>query len=210
MKRLVLSFLLIMGLFLSPGLQAQQNAPVQGPTSSSAARTGGSKARPAPESRVLVVYFSYSGNTREVAHTIHSQVGGRLFEIQTVNPYPRDYDAVVKQAKQELETGYRPRLKNQVADFATFQVVFLGYPNWWGTMPMPVATFLSEHDFSGKIIAPFCTHEGSRLGRSVADIQKLCPGATVLEGLAIRGRDAKKAQGDVSEWLRGIQMPVRE
>ena len=77
-------------------------------------------------------------------------------------------------------------------------------------MPMPVATFLSEHDFAGKTIAPFCTHEGSRLGRSVADIRKLCPGATVLEGLAIRGRDAGNAQGDVAEWLRGIHIPVRK
>lgn len=189
MKRFVPSFLAIVGLLLPPGLQAQQNAPAGG---------------------VLVVYFSYSGNTREVARTIHSRVGGQLLEIQTVSPYPRGYDAVVKQAKQEQETGARPRLKPQVVDVAASRIVFLGYPNWWGTMPMPVATFLSEHDFSGKTIAPFCTHEGSRLGRSVADIRKLCPGATVLEGLAIRGRDAGKAQDDVMEWLRGIQMPARK
>ena len=193
MKRLVLSLMAIMGLCLP-----------------AAAGAPGSKAGSASAGGVLVVYFSHSGNTREVARTIHGQVGGQLLELQTVDPYPGDYDTLVKQAKRELETGYRPRLKPQAVDVAACQVVFLGYPNWWGTMPMPVATFLSEHDFAGKTIAPFCTHEGSRLGRSVADIRKLCPGATVLEGLAIRGRDAGNAQGDVAEWLRGIHIPVRK
>lgn len=86
------------------------------------------------------------------------------------------------------------------------QVVFVGYPNWWGTMPMPLFTFLAEYQFPGKTIIPFCTHKGSRLGESVEDIRELCPQATVLEGLAVRGRDVKKAQNEVSRCLRKIGM----
>lgn len=155
--------------------------------------------------RILVAYFSHSGNTRELAQQIHRKVGGELFEIVTVNPYPRDYHAVVEQAQQEQNSGYRPRLKTKIKNLKPYEVVFIGYPNWWGTMPMPLFTFLSEYDFSGKIIVPFCTHEGSRLGRSVEDITTLCPRSTILEGLAVRGGAARNAQEDVSEWLRKIE-----
>lgn len=158
--------------------------------------------------RILVAYFSHSGNTRELAQQIHRKVGGELFEIVTVNPYPRDYHAVVEQAQQEQNSGYRPRLKTKIKNLKPYEVVFIGYPNWWGTMPMPLFTFLSEYDFSGKIIVPFCTHEGSRLGRSVEDITTLCPRSTILKGLAVRGGAARNAQDDVSEWLwkiRGIE-----
>jgi flavodoxin len=89
-------------------------------------------------------------------------------------------------------------------------MIFLGYPNWYGTMPMPVFTFLEEYDFSKKTIAPFCTHEGSGMGRSVADIKKMCPQSTVLDGLAIRGGDVKNAQDEVSGWLREIGMTAKK
>ncbi len=156
--------------------------------------------------KVLVTYFSHSGNTREIANRIHSVVGGDIFEIQAVQPYPTEYNAVVEQAKKELQSGYRPRLKTEVRDIESYSVIFVGYPNWWSTIPMPVVTFLSEHDFSGKTIAPFCTHEGSRLGRSVGDIAKLCPGSTVLEGLAVRGSDVRNAQNELSGWLKRISI----
>lgn len=134
------------------------------------------------------------------------KVGGDIFEIVTVNPYPTDYDSVVDQTKQEQEDNYRPQLKTKVENMDSYDVVFIGYPNWWGTMPMPVFTFLEEYDFSGKTIIPFCTHEGSGLGRSVEDITELCPQSTILDGLAIRGSSVKTAQDDVSEWLREIRM----
>lgn len=157
------------------------------------------------ENNILVAYFSHSGNTRIIATQIHESVGGYIFEIVTVDTYPRGYDEVVKQAKKELEEGYRPKLKTKVENIESYEVVFVGYPVWWGTIPMPVATFLSEYDFSGKTI-PFCTHEGSRLGRSVTDITKLCPQSTILDGLAVRGSEVKNAQNEVSEWLREIGM----
>ncbi len=155
---------------------------------------------------ILVAYFSHSGNTREIANQIHKIVGGDIFEIQAVKPYPDDYDAVVEQARQELDSGYKPALKTKIGNIKPFDLVFIGYPVWWGTFPAPVKTFLSEYDFSGKTIAPFCTHEGSSLGRSAADISKLCPKSTLLNGAAIRGSVVKTAQTKVSEWLREIKI----
>jgi flavodoxin len=155
---------------------------------------------------VLVTYFSHSGNTRVIAHQILERVGGDIFEIVPVDPYPRDYNEVVEQAQKELSEEYKPKLKTRVEKMGSHNLVFVGYPCWWGTIPRPVATFLLEYDFSGKTIAPFCTHEGSRLGRSVADIKKLCPKSTVLNGLAVRGSKVKDAQDEVSGWLRKIGM----
>jgi len=158
------------------------------------------------ENTILVAYFSHSGNTRVIANQIRGSVGGDIFEIVTVDPYPTDYDEVVEQARKELREDYRPRLKTKVETMESYKVVFVGYPNWWGTIPKPVAAFLSEYDFSGKTIAPFCTHEGSRLGRSVTDIKELRPQSTILDGLAVRGRNVKKVQNEVSEWVYRIGM----
>jgi flavodoxin len=154
----------------------------------------------------LTAYFSHSGNTRVIAHQIHENTGGDIFEIVPVDPYPREYDTVVEQARKELDKDEKPRLKTKVGNMGSYNVVFVGYPNWWGTIPRPVATFLSEYDFSGKTIAPFCTHEGSRLGRSVTDIKELCPQSTILEGLAVRGSDVRNAKDEVAGWLREIGM----
>jgi flavodoxin len=154
----------------------------------------------------LCAYFSHSGNTREIAHLIHEYVGGDVFEIVSADPYPGDYNEVVEQAQKELKQDYRPVLKTKVENMDLYDVIFVGYPNWWGTIPMPVTTFLSEYDFSGKTIVPFCTHEGSALGRSVADIKGLCPQSTILEGLPVRGSDVKNARNKVSGWLRELGM----
>ena len=156
--------------------------------------------------KTLVAYFSHSGNTREIARQIHQSVGGDIFEIQVVKPYPNDYDSVVEQARQELDSGFKPALKTKIEGIESYDLVFIGSPNWWSTVPAPVRVFLSEYDLSGKTIAPFITHEGSGLGRSVADISKLCPKSTLLEGVAIRGSTVKTAQGKVSEWLRKIKI----
>jgi len=156
--------------------------------------------------KALIVYYSRSGNTREIANQIHALVGGDVVELQTVAPYPDEYSAVTKQAKEELQQGVKPQLKTKIADFASYDVIIVGSPNWWNTIASPVRTFLSEYDFSGKTIAPFITHEGSGLGASALDITKLCPKAKVLDGLAVRGKNAKSARSEVSEWLRKIGM----
>lgn len=163
-------------------------------------------ASPSKGLNILVTYFSHSGNTRVIADRIHESIGGDIFEIVSVDPYPREYDAVVAQARKELDEEYRPKLKTKIENMGSYNMVFIGYPNWWGTIPMPVATFLSGYDLSGKSIVPFCTNEGSGLGRSVTDIKKFCPRSTVLDGLPIRGSNVKNAQDEVSGWLRKIGM----
>ena len=143
---------------------------------------------------------------RAVAEAIHAAVGGDIVELQPVTPYPEAYRATTDQAKQELASGYKPPLKNRIGHIEAYDVVFVGSPNWWGTVAGPVRTFLSEYDLAGKRIAPFITHEGSALGRSVADIKTFCPKAVVLDGLAVRGSRAASAQGEVAAWLRKIGM----
>jgi flavodoxin len=156
--------------------------------------------------KILVAYFSHSGNTREIANQIHKSTGGDIFEIQTVKPYPDDYDAVVQQAKQELKSGHKPDIKTKIENIKPYDLLFIGYPNWCSTIPAPVMAFLSQYDFSGKTIVPFFTHEGSGLGRSVTDISKLCPKSSLLDGVAIRGSDVKTAQKKLSEWLQKIKI----
>lgn len=155
-------------------------------------------------SKILVAYFTHSGNTKALAETIQATAGGDLFQIKTVETYPADYNAVVDVAKKEQNANSRPDLATKVEDMSSYDVVFVGYPNWWGTIPMGVYTFLEGYDFSGKKIVPFCTHGGSALGRSERDIERLCPQSTVLEGLAVSGSSVRNAQSSVSAWLRKL------
>lgn len=154
--------------------------------------------------KILVAYFSHSGNTKVVANSIKENVGSDIFEVKTVESYPTNYNAVVDKAKKEQNADYRPELATKVHDMDAYDIIFVGYPNWWSTMPMGVFTFFETYDFSGKTIIPFCTHEGSGLGRSMSDIKKLCPKSNVIDGLAIRGTSVNKAQNDVLAWLHRL------
>lgn len=154
--------------------------------------------------KMLVVYFSHSSNTRIAAEQIAKETGADLFEIVPEKAYPADYDTVVEQAKKEINAGFRPALKTRVEDLGRYDVVFVGSPCWWSTVAPPVATFLSSYDFAGKTVVPFMTHEGSGMGRSEADIKKMCPGATVTEGLPIRGGSVRNAAPAVKKWLHKI------
>ena len=154
--------------------------------------------------KVLIAYYSHSGNTREVANQIRAITGGDIFEIQPVNNYPSEYQTLVDQAQKEINSDYKPAIKNKIKDIAGYDVIFIGSPCWWSTIAPPVATFLSDYNLSGKKIAPFMTHEGSRMGHSISDIKKLCPKSTVLEGLPIRGGSVKNSQSEVSKWIQKI------
>lgn len=156
--------------------------------------------------KVLIAYFSASGNTKEVANQIKQAVGGDIFEIQPIVPYTKIYNDLTKQAKKEIESGYKPALKTKVADIGQYDVIFIGSPCWWSTVAPPVTTFLSSYDLSGKTIIPFMTHGGSGMGNSERDIKKVCPGSTVLKGLPVRGSSAKEAKNQVSKWLREIKI----
>lgn len=155
---------------------------------------------------VLIVFFSRSGNTRAIANLIQQEVGGTLHELEIVTAYPPAYNAVVEQAKREIRTGYRPPLRSTLDNIEAYATVFVGTPNWWDTLAPPVATFLSEHDFSGKTVAPFCTHGGGGMGKIPQDLARLCPGATVWSCLALYGSGGEGARAEVSAWLRGLAM----
>lgn len=154
--------------------------------------------------KILVAYFTRSGNTRKVADLIHGVVGGTIREIQPQVPYPDEYAVVVEQAKKEIRAGARPALKSEMADVESYDVIFVGSPNWWSTIAPPVATFLSECDLSGKTLVPFCTHGGGGPGRIAKDIAKLCPRSTVLDGFEVYGGGTGSTQSSVSAWLRRI------
>jgi len=151
--------------------------------------------------KILIVYFSRTGNTREVANQIRQQVGGDLFEVRTVQPYPAAYRATTDQAKREQQENARPALTAEVNYMAGYDVVFIGYPNWWGTLPMAYFTFLEHYDFAGKTIVPFCTHEGSHMGRSESDLRRLCPRSILATGIALRSADGHR---DITEWLHKL------
>lgn len=144
------------------------------------------------------------GNTEVIARKIQGLTGSDLFQIETVKPYPEDYTETTEVSKVELRQNARPELTVTVADMASYDVIYLGYPNWWGTMPMAVFTFLESYDFSGKTIVPYCTHEGSGLGSSERDIKKLCQTAKVLPGLAIKGSTVARADNEVENWLKRL------
>ena len=166
----------------------------------------GAQTQPAPAKKVLVAYYSHSGNTREVARQIAGVSGGELFEIVPVTPYPSDYRTVVDQAKKEIEAGARPALKSRVEDMSQYDVIFIGSPCWWATVAPPVATFLTSYDFAGKTVVAFMSHEGSRMGRSEEDIGKLCHGATLLGGLPVRGSAVKGSLDAVGKWIGGMNL----
>lgn len=153
-------------------------------------------------SKTLVAYFSHSGNSKVVAREFAEVLNGDLFEIKAQHSYSNHYNTVVEEAKVELNAQARPALLHQVPNLKDYDTVVIGYPNWWGTMPMPCFTFLEEADFSHKTIIPFCTHEGSGMGRSEQDLQKHCPNATVLKGLAIRGSAVGHAKKEIIDYLK--------
>ncbi len=180
------------------------------------------------ESNVLIAYFSrvgnmdfnanvdavvsasvnmdggnVAGNAELLAYMVQETAGGDLFFIETVEKYPAEYRETTNQAKTEQNNGTRPELSSHVENMDAYDTVILIYPNWWGTLPQPVVTFLEEYDFSGKTILPLCTHEGSGLGGSERDIQSICPNVQLLDGLSVRGSNAGSAQAEVEEWING-------
>ena len=153
---------------------------------------------------VLIVYFSQTGNTETVANIIHDNVGGDIVKLETTEAYPSDYDELVDYAQQEQQEDARPELSTVIENIEQYDTIFLGYPNWWGDMPMAIYTFLDTYDLSGKTIAPFITHGGSGLSGTPENIQEEELNASVTEGLAIDGDEASDSSEDVVEWLNSL------
>ena len=148
-----------------------------------------------------VVNGEYEGNAQILAQMAQEVTGGDLFLIQTENTYPSDYRKTTDVAADEQNNNARPALSSHVENMEQYDTIVLIYPNWWGTLPQALFTFLEEYDFSGKTILPLCTHAGSRMGSSERDIAALCPDANLLEGLAVSGSSAASAQSDVEKWI---------
>lgn len=141
------------------------------------------------------------GNTEVAAGIIQELTGAELFKIEQMQAYSKDYNECIAQAQADQKRDARPELKHYPETIDNYDVIYLGYPNYWGTMPMAVFTFLERFDFSGKVIRPFCTHEGSGMGSSISDIKRLCPEAKVEKELAIRGGRVKMSKQDIEKWV---------
>ena len=163
----------------------------------------------------LVAYFSRNGenytkngienlsvgNTEVVAKKISELTGADLFKIETIKEYPVDYYETTRIVQEELRDHLRPILKKYLENSGNYDTIYLGYPNWWGTMPMAVFTFLESIDLSGIVIKPFCTHEGSGMGHSEEDLKKYFPQAIIKKGLLIRGSDVYESDEEIKNWI---------
>lgn len=168
--------------------------------------------------KTLIAYFSQAGqnyvngnivnlpvgNTAVVAEKLKNLIDAELYRIEQAETYPEDYNQLIEAAKKELRENARPQLKVPAPDLSDRATLFLGYPNWWGTMPMPVWTFLANANIPGLKIAPFCTNEGSGMGRSEKDLAKLCPDAIILPGLPIIGHEAANSGEALKTWLKRL------
>ena len=163
----------------------------------------------------LVIYFSRSGenyfggelkniekgNTEVIAEYIHEITGADLFKVEPAVEYPEDYMKCIDVAKKEQQKDARPEIKETLTDISSYDTIFIGFPNWWGTLPMPMFTQLEQLDFEGKTVKPFVTHEGSGFGTSKKDLKKLCAGAEIKKGLSIPGVEVGNAKANVEAWI---------
>lgn len=152
-------------------------------------------------SKVLIAYFSWSGNTQGIAEEIQRQSGADIFVIEPEKSYSDDYNTVLKEAQRDQHRQARPKLKGHIKNIAQYDTILLGYPNWWASIPMPIASFLEEYDLSGKTILPFCSHGGGRFGQSLTAIAKLAPKAVIKEGLSVHYGGGSGLSGDIARWL---------
>ena len=160
----------------------------------------------------LIIYFSradenYSvgyidkGNTEVIAEYIQELTNADMFKVERKIPYAKDYNTCIKQAQEEQEAGIRPELVKQLSNIDDYDVIYIGAPIYWGGLPQPLFTQLEKLNWNGKIVKPFATHEGSGLGSIPYQLQKICQGAKIEYGLAIRGASVHSAKPKVAEWV---------
>lgn len=169
--------------------------------------------------RSIIVYYSRTGenyvdgkivelevgNTEVLAKKIQKYTSSDIIELDPKNPYPNSYQECTEVCKKEYREQARPDLRNEGITLEQYDTIYIGFPNWWGTMPMLIWTFLEKYDVSNKCIIPFCTHEGSGLGDSEGDIKKICPNSNVKKGLAVRGSMIKDSDKRIEAWLLDIK-----
>lgn len=148
----------------------------------------------------------FTGNTGLVANYIQKATGGELFSIRTVEKYAPDYNTVIDQGQAEKNNQIKPEIATHIDHFEDYDVVFVGFPNWWYGMPMVMNSFFDEYDFSGKTVIPFCTSGGSAFSNAIAEIKAAEPNATILDGLHIGASQSVSAENTVTEWVRGLDL----
>lgn len=154
--------------------------------------------------KILVVFYSHSGNTRQIAGYIHETVESDLIELETVDSYPESYDEHLAQVRREVASNYRPPLSTRIENISEYDIIFVGYPIWVETAAPPVTTFLAGYDLAGKTVVPFCTSGTSSAEASYRLVRSLCPESTVLEGIQIRRGTYDTAHERVVGWLQQI------
>lgn len=171
-----------------------------------AASLSGLKAQNLKPEKMLIVYYSWSGNTRTVAEFIQKATGATLFELKTKNAYPEDYQQLLAVAKKEIEDKSYPALQAMPANLNNYDVIFVGTPNWYGTMVPAVSEFFAKAKINDKIVIPFVTHGRGGMQNCEKDMQNACPTAKCLKGFAIEGEKAGNATTAIQKWLQEIGM----
>lgn len=185
-----------------PQTSEQPSQPSEG--SSTASSTQESTPEPESGANALVVYFSWSGNTETIAGEIASQTGADTFMLEPTTAYSTDYNTVLDEAQAEQRADARPEISGSIENFDSYDVIYLGFPNWWGDMPMILYSFLDGYDLSGKTIAPFVSSGGSGFSNTISAIQSAEPGAMITDGLSLSSEASKDPGDAVTEWLADI------
>lgn len=219
MKKII-SLFMALAMVLSLGACSTNEAPNDSTPQESSSQTNENTSAPSNiNGKNLVVYFSMPdnvdnstvvidgetlGNTQYMAYVIEETVGADIFRIEPETPYPTDHDTLVDLAKEEQNDNARPKIKDTIENFDTYENIFVGYPNWWGDMPMILYSFFDEYDFSGKTIIPFNTHGGSGFSDTISTIKELEPNAEVLDGKSISRNDIQDAEQEIIDWVKSL------
>lgn len=154
-------------------------------------------------SKILVVYFSHTGNTKALGQQIRENVGGDVFEIEPVTPYPSETAEIRGRANTEKESSQFPPIKGKVQNINAYDIIFIGTPTWMGSYAVPISSFVAEHNLAGKTVVPFVTYN-SNAGNSLEDMTKLFSSSKTLEGLSVKGTEVNESKQQVTEWLNKI------
>lgn len=219
MKKII-SLFMALAMVLSLAACSTNEAPNDSTPQESSSQTNENTSAPSNiNGKNLVVYFSMPdnvdnstvvidgetlGNTQYMAYVIEETVGADIFRIEPETPYPTDHDTLVDLAKEEQNDNARPKIKDTIENFDTYENIFVGYPNWWGDMPMILYSFFDEYDFSGKTIIPFNTHSGSGFSDTISTIKELEPNAEVLDGKSISRNDIQDAEQEIIDWVKSL------
>ena len=202
-KALSVFFALFVGLFLTACNQSKTNtpAPKAAPASASASALAQQAAVNFANKKILIAYFSHSGNTEKIAKMIQAKTKGDLFKIEPAEPYAANYDECKKRAIKEQQEKARPKLAKNAEAIEKYDIIFVGYPNWLNTMPQILFTFIETHKLEGKTVIPFVTHGSGSWGNSLTDLAAAAPKMTLLKGISVPGKEVQNAEKDVNKWL---------